>query len=163
MFWGHASAPLRGSQNVPPPLILSRFQLLSLGWRLCPCVLRTCMAHHSNINYFLSRFLRYSFKELSSFEENIIIQGNYIHSRKYNNLILRKLYSSSRPHVHSRKLYFFNNIAFAVIAEIHYNTTLLGFLYQDLPPNLQNPMPCSKRLGNDHNTIKITSLLPPPP
>ena len=42
---------LRRSQNVSLPLILSRFQLLSLCWRLCPCVFRIWVAYHSNINY----------------------------------------------------------------------------------------------------------------
>ena len=63
-------------------------------------------------NYILSRNCIH-FKELiSSFKENIFIQGLYIHSRKY---IHQGTYirSSSRPYVHSRKLYSLNIVAFA--------------------------------------------------
>ena len=50
---------------------------------------------------------------ISSFNENIFIQGNCIHSRKYVHLTGRYIRSSSRPYVHSRKLYLLNIVAFA--------------------------------------------------
>ena len=75
--------------------------------------------NHSRQLYFDTKL--YSFQETVSVRSrkyilvqwNIFIQGNYIHSRKY--VCLRNIYIrlSSRPYVHSRKLYLLNIVAFA--------------------------------------------------
>ena len=68
----------------------------------------------------------YLFVELYSFQGNIFIQGKHIQSGKL--YAFKEIYSfkeqfyirsSSRPYVHSRKLYSFNNVAFADLAEIY--------------------------------------------
>ena len=64
----------------------------------------------------------YSFTESYSFQGNIFIQGKHIHSGKL--YPFKEIYSFKEhifvqvlwPHVHSRKLHSFNNVAFADIA-----------------------------------------------
>ena len=66
---------------------------------------RTHTCIYSQKNYSFKEIIFVQFKELSLFKENIFNEGNHIHS-------------SSRKYVHSRKLYSFNNVAFADIAEL---------------------------------------------
>ena len=66
---------------------------------------------------FISRNLISSFKEMSSFNENIFSPGNYIHSRKY--VHLRNIYSFKFKAIYSfKETIFIEHCCIRGIAEI---------------------------------------------